>query len=245
VSEQTKFFVTDEIENDAYAAFIDVYDGNNLRASVRHVAEVIGPMLDRLSEAAKAPHDVFDAEIERLNEKLYGSGREEFRGKDSAQAYCLGAYDALVAARHRFKAIAPMLAAQGEVIREPTKEMIDAAYAIVNKAFIGRPCVTAILEAGLAAQPVAQTDQVAAWAIEVEKMLCVKLGKTWSPTGMSIESLIAEIPVAQTGLPEDHSAFIAQAKALLNLDASGSLVPHGIGGLAREIIESAIERLSK
>lgn len=37
--------------------------------------------------------------------------------------------------------------------------------------------------------------------------------------------------------------LIQSAKALLELDASGTLVPHGIGGHARAIILAFIERL--
>lgn len=38
--------------------------------------------------------------------------------------------------------------------------------------------------------------------------------------------------------------LLSSARALLDLDASGSLVPHGIDGLAREIIEGFIAALS-
>jgi hypothetical protein len=37
------------------------------------------------------------------------------------------------------------------------------------------------------------SDEVTKFAIDVEKMLCAKLNKTWQPSGMSIESLLDEI----------------------------------------------------
>lgn len=43
----------------------------------------------------------------------------------------------------------------------------------------------------------------------------------------------------------DDSELIAAARALLDLDASGSLVPHGIGGHARTIISALAERLEE
>lgn len=39
--------------------------------------------------------------------------------------------------------------------------------------------------------------------------------------------------------------FIESAKALLALDANGALIPHGIGGHARSLLEDAIELLSR
>lgn len=41
----------------------------------------------------------------------------------------------------------------------------------------------------------------------------------------------------------DNAALIKSAQALLDLDASGALVPHGIGSHARTLIEAFIERL--
>jgi len=66
----------------------------------------IAPML--AAQPAKCSPGVFDDEINRLNEKLYGSRRTEFIGNPDAQGYCLGAYDALVAARARFNAAQPV-----------------------------------------------------------------------------------------------------------------------------------------
>lgn len=42
----------------------------------------------------------------------------------------------------------------------------------------------------------------------------------------------------------DNAALVRSAKALLDLDAAGALVPHGIGGHARTIIEAFICRIA-
>lgn len=49
----------------------------------------------------------------------------------------------------------------------------------------------------------------------------------------------------QTAPQPSPDALINGAKALLALDESGSLVPHGIGGLAREVIEKLIVRVEQ
>ena len=41
----------------------------------------------------------------------------------------------------------------------------------------------------------------------------------------------------------DNAKLIKSAQALLDLDAAGALVPHGIGGHARVIIAAFIARL--
>jgi len=50
-------------------------------------------------------------------------------------------------------------------------------------------------------------------------------------------------PLAQTEQQPCSDTLIKGAKALLALDEKGSLVPHGIGGLAREVIEKLIARV--
>lgn len=50
---------------------------------------------------------------------------------------------------------------------------------------------------------------------------------------------------AQTEQQPSTDALINGAKALLALDESGSLAPHGIGGLAREVIEKLIVRVEQ
>lgn len=52
-------------------------------------------------------------------------------------------------------------------------------------------------------------------------------------------------PIAQTEQQPSTDALINGAKALLALDESGSLAPHGIGGLAREVIEKLIVRVEQ
>lgn len=44
--------------------------------------------------------------------------------------------------------------------------------------------------------------------------------------------------------PGDNAALIEQINSLLSLDAKGVLVPHGIGGLARSLLTSCVDRLS-
>lgn len=54
----------------------------------------------------------------------------------------------------------------------------------------------------------------------------------------------APVPPAQPSAaaqPEHTKKVIANAEALLNLDANGALVPNGIGGLARNVICSLLE----
>lgn len=41
----------------------------------------------------------------------------------------------------------------------------------------------------------------------------------------------------------DNAALVGSINALLSLDAKGALVPNGVGGLARQLLESAAERL--
>jgi len=50
-------------------------------------------------------------------------------------------------------------------------------------------------------------------------------------------------PTNESPAPQADS-LVARIDALLDLDASGSLVPHGIGGLARELLLECRERLS-
>lgn len=90
-----------------------------------------------VAQQAKDSPDVFDSEIDRLNEKLYGSGRAEMRGKPHAEAYCLGAYDALAAARARFNAAQPVAQTgvpDGYVLVpiEATEAMIGAGLAAID-----------------------------------------------------------------------------------------------------------------
>lgn len=54
------------------------------------------------------------------------------------------------------------------------------------------------------------TDAVTRAVIEVEKLLCEKLGKQWRPSGMCIESLVEELamPPTQAAHTSDESAFV-------------------------------------
>jgi len=53
-----------------------------------------------------------------------------------------------------------------------------------------------------------------------------------------------EAPAASDTFRGDNSALVSNINALLSLDADGALVPHGIGGLARELLSAAASRLS-
>lgn len=41
----------------------------------------------------------------------------------------------------------------------------------------------------------------------------------------------------------DNAKLVSSIKSLLALDSKGALVPNGIGGLARQLLESVVERL--
>jgi hypothetical protein len=60
---------------------------------------------------------------------------------------------------------------------------------------------TAVIQRGVGyaegVKAASQQDAVGKFVIDVEKALCAKLGKTWSATGMSIESLIDELATSQ------------------------------------------------
>lgn len=43
----------------------------------------------------------------------------------------------------------------------------------------------------------------------------------------------------------DRAKWRGSAQALLDLDAKGNLAPHGIGGLARELLEAALGHISE
>lgn len=42
----------------------------------------------------------------------------------------------------------------------------------------------------------------------------------------------------------DNAKLVDSIKSLLALDSQGALVPHGVGGMARQLLESAAERLT-
>lgn len=42
----------------------------------------------------------------------------------------------------------------------------------------------------------------------------------------------------------DNAKLVDSIKSLLALDSQGALVPHGVGGMARQLLESAVERLA-
>ncbi|WP_312288848.1 hypothetical protein [Stutzerimonas nitrititolerans] len=52
-------------------------------------------------------------------------------------------------------------------------------------------------------------------------------------------------PIAQTAPQPSEESLVQNAKALLALDERGALAPHGIGGLAREVIEKLIAHIER
>ncbi len=52
-------------------------------------------------------------------------------------------------------------------------------------------------------------------------------------------------PIAQTAPQPSEESLVQNAKALLALDERGALAPHGIGGLAREVIEKLIAHVER
>lgn len=64
----------------------------------------------------------------------------------------------------------------------------------------GQACKTcAEVKAKPAAQPQGVSSDVIAFGIRVEKLLCKALGREWSASGISIESLVAQIPAKVQG----------------------------------------------
>lgn len=52
-------------------------------------------------------------------------------------------------------------------------------------------------------------------------------------------------PPPRDGFDGDNAALINSINALLELDATGALVPHGIGGSARQLLRAAASRLKE
>src|SRR5690606_38641958 len=52
-------------------------------------------------------------------------------------------------------------------------------------------------------------------------------------------------PIAQTEQQPSEESLVQNAKSLLALDERGALAPHGIGGLAREVIEKLIAHIER
>jgi len=75
----------------------------------------------------------------------------------------------------------------------PTTEMVaagDRAEFVATTHRTSALVYRAMLDA---APPSGASEDVQRFAIEVEKLLCSKLGRSWSPVGISIESLINEL----------------------------------------------------
>jgi len=87
------------------------------------------------------------------------------------------------------------------------------------------------------------TDELQAFLAEAEGVRDLSdVAHGWQEATECIARLNANRPAQPAPKPSDDS-LIQNAKALLALDARKALEPHGIGGLAREVIESLIARL--
>ena len=65
----------------------------------------------------------------------------------------------------------------------------------------------------LAAQPQGVSSDVISFGTQVEKLLCKALGREWSASGISIESLVAQIPEKAQGEPVAKSKPVAKLHA--------------------------------
>lgn len=59
------------------------------------------------------------------------------------------------------------------------------------------------------------------------------------------KAVLSSAPIAQTAPQPSEESLVQNAKALLALDERGALAPHGIGGLAREVIEKLIAHIER
>ncbi|MHB0806061.1 hypothetical protein [Stutzerimonas nitrititolerans] len=89
-------------------------------------------------------------------------------------------------------------------------------------------------------QPVAYQFDGSVLRSETGEWLCEFAGYKQS----FIDSLLAA-PIAQTAPQPSEESLVQNAKALLALDERGALAPHGIGGLAREVIEKLIAHIER
>lgn len=142
------------------------------------------------------------------------------------------------------------------VPREPTEEMLEAT---TDRSVLGYDDVyrTMIAAAPLppvqgAAKPVAYRYKATAGGREFWVVNDCHNGLTPGPS--NAEPLYTRPALAQAeghsapagvnAVEGDREAFVEQAEALLSLDAKGALVPHGIGGLGRELLEKATRLVS-
>ena len=97
-----------------------------------------------------------------------------------------------------------------------TSELVFAAKEGADKFVAGFPASVAggfaVREMPVigAAKPVPEfaSEEVQRFAIDVEKLLCEKLGRKWSPVGMSIQTLVAELAAKPVPDPNQHFATI-------------------------------------
>jgi len=133
------------------------------------------------------------------------------------------------------------------------RELLRDCRMIVRE--VGYPKLAASIDTALSQQaepaPAQAEQQPFGWV--TEDYLTDKSATTydqvvadrWRAKGWPVREIYAA-PIAQTA-PQGTTSdtLIKSAKALLALDEKGSLAPHGIGGLAREVIEKLIARVEQ
>lgn len=72
-----------------------------------------------------------------------------------------------------------------------------------------------------AALPAKVDDPVGALVIQVEKLLCGKMGIEWAPTGMSIESLIEQLPAKAEGMAVPEGWCLVPIRTTDEMNAAG------------------------
>jgi len=96
------------------------------------------------------------------------------------------------------------------------------------------------------------SEDVQRWAIDIEKKLCVALGRSWAPSGMSVDSLVNDL-IARSGRTEMNTTLIdtIYLDKLLNTPIPGGsqardwFIPHDTErGTAnvREVVRLMLER---
>lgn len=78
---------------------------------------------------------------------------------------------------------------------------------------------------------------------EPAKVACIKCG--YKPDTHALNTACEPVSVPSDEFRGDNAALASNIRALLDLDAKGALVPHGVGGLARTFLSAAASRLNQ
>lgn len=100
------------------------------------------------------------------------------------------------------------------------------------------------------AQPAQQEAEPVAWLADEDKndpsatTYDADVAERWLKKGWKVTPLYTH-PTPAPAVPVEvgHRSLLANAQALLDIDATGALVPHGIGSLARAVIADLIAAL--